>query len=171
MNKVSLNDAFLVRCISKGPTRNRCRVTATDIIGKRTPYLDPEVLCCKIWSRIVLCLDKHEIGPKYGILSQWWLHTKSTKTSQYTVLLSSWRYHVYDFFGLNHLMKAGIKLNDTVTPLVSVHYLNHIFRQLLWPLKTKNIATPLQSDTKYVHHLQNDCLCWLFLIAVDIIKD
>ena len=54
MNKVSLNDAFLVRYISEGPTRNQCHVTAIDMIGRRTPNLDPEVVCCKIWSKIGL---------------------------------------------------------------------------------------------------------------------
>ena len=101
MNKVSLNDAFLVRYISEGPTRNQCHVTAIDIIGKRTPNLDPEVFCCKIWSKIVSHLNKHEIWPKYAILSQWWLHTKLNKTSKcvFAVLSSNWRYLVCDFFG------------------------------------------------------------------------
>ena len=101
MNKVSLNDAFLVRYISNGPTCNRGHVTAIDIIGWMNPNLDPEVFCCKIWSKIVSYLNKHEILPKYGILSQWWLHTKLKKTSKgvFAVLSSSWRYPVYGFFG------------------------------------------------------------------------
>ena len=119
----------------QGPTRNRCHVTAIDIIGKRTPELDPVVFCCKIWSKIISYLNKHEIWPKYSILSQWWIHTKLKKTSKgvFAVLSSSWRYPVCDFFGLNHWMKAGVKPNDMVIPILSVHCLNHIFRQLPWP--------------------------------------
>ena len=63
MNKVSLADAYLVRYICKGPTRNRCHVIAIDIIGKRTPNLDPEVFCCKSCSKVVSYLNKHEIWP------------------------------------------------------------------------------------------------------------
>ena len=101
MNKVSLNDAFLVRYISKGPTRNRCQVTAVDIFGKRAPNLDAEVFCCKIWSKIDFYLNNHEVWPKYGILSQWWLHTKLKRTSKgvLAALSSSWRYPVCDFWG------------------------------------------------------------------------
>ena len=101
LNKVSLNDAFLVRHISEGPTRNRCHVTTINIIGWMTPNLDPEVFCCKMWSKIVSYLNKHEIWPKYGILSQWWLHTKLKKTSKgvFAVLSSSWRYPACDFLG------------------------------------------------------------------------
>ena len=101
MNKVSLNDAFLVRYISKGPTSNQYHVTAIDIIGKRNPNLDPEVFCCEIWSKIVSYLNKYEIWPKYGILSQRWLHTKLKKTSKgvFAVLSPSWRYTVCDFGG------------------------------------------------------------------------
>ena len=88
MNKVALNDAFLVRYISKGPTRNRCHVTAIDIIDRRTPNLDPDVFCCEIWSKIVSYLNKHELWQKYSFLSQWWIHTTLKKTpkvcSQYS---------------------------------------------------------------------------------------
>ena len=88
---VSLNDAFLVRYISGGPTRNWCHVTAIDIIGRRTPNRDAEVFCCKIWSKIVSYFNKHEIWPKYGILSQWSLHTKLYITTKcvFTVLSTS----------------------------------------------------------------------------------
>ena len=101
MNNVSLNDAFLVRNISKDPTRNRCHVTAINIIGKRTPNLEPEVFCCKIWSKIISYCHKHEIWPKYGILSHWYLHTKLKKTPKgvFAVLSTSWRYPVCDFLG------------------------------------------------------------------------
>ena len=100
-NKVSLNDAFLVRYIPEGPTRNLCHLAAIVIIGKRVPNLDPEVFCCKIWSKIHCYLNKHEIWPKYGILSQWWLHTELKKTpkSVFAVLSSSWRYPACDFWG------------------------------------------------------------------------
>ena len=99
INKVSLNDAFLVRYISKGPTRNRCHVTAIGIISKRTPNLNAEVFCCKIRSKIMSYLDKHEIWPKYGILSQWWLSTWLEKTSKvvFAVLSASWKYILCDF--------------------------------------------------------------------------
>ena len=50
--------------------RNRCHVTAIDIIGWITPNLDPEVFCCKFWSKIISDFNKHEMWPKYGILSQ-----------------------------------------------------------------------------------------------------
>ena len=101
MNKVSLNDAFLVRNISEGPTRYQCYVTAINIIVWRGPNLDPEVFCCKICSKIVSYVNKHKIWPKYAILSQRWLHTKLNKTSKcvFAVLSSSWRYPVCDFFG------------------------------------------------------------------------
>ena len=101
MNKVSLNDASLVRYISEGPMRNRCQLTAINITSKRTPNLDPEVFCCKVWSKIFSYLNEHEIWPKYGILSQWWLHTKLNKTLKcvFAVLSSSSRYHVCDFWG------------------------------------------------------------------------
>ena len=101
MNKVSLNDAFLVRYISEGPMRNQCHVTAINIIGRRTPNLDLDVFCCKIWSKIVFYLNKHELWPKFGILSKWWLHAELNKTSKcvFTVLSSCWRYHVCDFLG------------------------------------------------------------------------
>ena len=94
MNKVSLNDAFLVRYISEGPTRNQCHVTAIEIIGRRTPNLDPQVLCCKIGSNIISYLNKHKIWPKYGILSQWRLHTKLNKASTcvFAVFSTNWRY-------------------------------------------------------------------------------
>ena len=85
----------------QGPTSNQCHVTAIDIIGKRNPNLDPEVFCCEIWSKIVSYLNKHEIWPKHGILSQRWLHTKLKKTSKgvFAVLSPSWRYTVCDFWG------------------------------------------------------------------------
>ena len=100
MSKVSLNDAFLVGYISKGLTRNRCHVTAIDMIGKRTSNLDREVFCCKCWSKIISYLNKHELWPKYGLLSQWWLHTKSKKTPRgvLAVLSSSWRHPVCAFW-------------------------------------------------------------------------
>ena len=101
MKKVSLNDAFLVRYTSEGSTRNLCHVTAIDIIGRWTPNLNPEVFCCKIWSKIISYLNEHEIWPKYAILSQWWLYTKFNNISKcvFAVLSSSWRYSVCDFFG------------------------------------------------------------------------
>ena len=101
MNQVSLNDACLVRYISEGPTRNRCHVTVIDLIGRRTPDLDPEVFCCKIWSKIVSYLNKYEIWPKYGILNQWWLHTNLNEiwNSVFVALSSSWKYPVCDFLG------------------------------------------------------------------------
>ena len=135
MNKVSLNDAFLVRWISEGPTRNQCHVTAIDIIGRRTPNSDPEVCCCKIWSKIVLYLYKHEIWPKYGILSQWWLLTKLNITSKcvFAVLFCNWIYPVCDFFLVNHWMKTGVKPNNMIIPILTGHCLTHIFRKLLWP--------------------------------------
>ena len=117
MSKVSLNDAFLVRYISEGPTRNQCHVTAIDITGRRTLNLDPEIFCCKIWSKIVSYLNKHEIWLKYAILSQWWLHTKLNKTSKrvFAVLSCSWRYHVCDFFGL--IVDRKLVLN----PIIWLH--------------------------------------------------
>ena len=36
----------------RGPTHYRCHVTAINIIGKRTPKLDPEVFYCKVWENI-----------------------------------------------------------------------------------------------------------------------
>ena len=89
MTKVSLNDALLVRYISDVLARSRCHVTAIDIIGRRAPNLDPEVLCCKIWSNIIFSINKHEIWPKYGILSQWWLHTKIKKHPNVCLLYSA----------------------------------------------------------------------------------
>ena len=135
MNKVSLNDAFLVRWISEGPTRDRCHVTAIDIIGRRTPNSDPEVSCCKIWSKIVSYLYKLDIWPKYGILSQWRLLTKLNKTSQcvLAVLFYNCRNPVCDFLGVNHWMKTGVKPNCMIIQMLTVHCLTHIFRKLLWP--------------------------------------
>ena len=99
--KVSFNDAWLVRYISKGPARNWCHVTAIDMIGCRNPNLDPEIFCCKVWSKIFSKLNKHEIRQEYVILNQRGLHTKLQKTSisAFALLPSSWRYHVSDFFG------------------------------------------------------------------------
>ena len=141
MNKVSLNDAFLVRSISEGPMCNRCHVTAIDIIDRRTPNLNPEVFCCKIWSKIISYLDKHEIWPKYGILSQWWLHTQSKKHQKLCLQYSP---PVEDTlcvtFGLNHWMKACVKPNNMVMPILIIHCPNRIFRKLLSALNIKNIA-------------------------------
>ena len=36
-------------------------------------------------------------------------------------------------FGLNHLIKACVKPNKMVIPILSVLCLNHISRELLWP--------------------------------------
>ena len=89
MNKLSLNDAFLVRNISEGPKRNQCYVTAIDIIGRRGPNLDPDVFCCKIWSKIVSYLNKHKI-----CLSQRSLHIAFSHGSFY------WQYH-FDIYAQN----------------------------------------------------------------------
>ena len=62
---------------------------------------DPNfAFCCKVWSKIVSYLNKHEILPKDGVLSHGWLHTKSRKRSKGgpTVLSSSWRCPVNDFW-------------------------------------------------------------------------
>ena len=101
MTRVSLSDAFVVGYISEGPTRNRCHVIAMiaiDIIGMRTPNLDPEVICCKVWSKVVSYLNEQEIWSKYGILSQWWLQKKPS-TGVLAVLSFSWGYPVNYFLG------------------------------------------------------------------------
>ena len=70
--------------------------------------LDPEVFCCKLWSKMISDLNKHEIWPQYGILNQWWLHTKLKKTSKgvFTVLSSSWRYPVCVTFRVESLNES-----------------------------------------------------------------
>ena len=142
-NKVSLNYAFLVRHISEGPTCNRCHVTAINMIGWMTPNLDAEVFCCKMWSKIAFYLNKHEIWPKNGILSQWWLHTILKKTSKgaFSSIVLQLKIPCVWLFRLNHWMKAGFKPNNVALPILNVHCLSHIFQKLLWPKNTKNIAT------------------------------
>ena len=132
-----------MKYIFKGPTRKQCHVTANSHYWQKITNLDPEVFCCKIWSKIVCYVNKHEIWTKYGILSHWRHHTKITKTPKgvFAVLSFNWRYPVCDFFWLNHWMKAGAKPNNMVLPILSVRCLNHFIRQLLWPQNTNNIAT------------------------------
>ena len=161
--------------LSEGPTRNRCHVTAIDIIGWMTPNLDPEVFCCKIWSKIVSYIHKHKIWPKYGILSQWWLHTKLKKASKgiFAVLSSSWRYPVW-LFGLNHWMKAGFKPNNVVIPILTVHCLNNIFPETAVALKHQEYSHTFYRVTPnmcIIYRMRNDCLCWLFPVTVDIIRE
>ena len=49
--RMPLNDAFLVRLIAEGPTRNEWHVTMIDILGKRRPNLDPGVFYSKVWNK------------------------------------------------------------------------------------------------------------------------
>ena len=162
MNKVSLKHAFLVRYISEGPTRKRCHVTAIDIIGRRTPNLDPEVFCCKIWSKIVSYLNKHEIWPKYGILSQWWLHAKLTKTSIYVLALlsHSWRYPVCDFLGWS------IEWKLVSNPII---WLYQFWLFTVSITYSRNYCAQEYSHTFYrvtpnmciIYVMGNYCFCWL----------
>ena len=83
------------------PTRNQCHVIAIYIIRRRTLNLYPEVFYRKLWSMIYSYPIEHEMWPKYGILSELWLHAKLEKTSKsvFAVLSSSCRYLLSDFGG------------------------------------------------------------------------
>ena len=78
-------------------------------------------------------------------------------------------------FGINHWMKADIKPKNKVRPILTVSCLNHIFLKLLWFLNSKNIATHFimwhHIYMLIICKMMNNCLCWLFLFGVDIIRD
>ena len=88
MTRVSLNDAILVRSISEGPKRNHCHGTAIDMIGRKTPNLDPGVFYSLVLNEIFSYLTKHEICTKHAVFGQWLDHTKSKKTLKMCLLYS-----------------------------------------------------------------------------------
>ena len=168
-NIVSFNDAFLVRYIFEGPTRNRCQVTAIDIIGRLTPNLDPEVFCCNLWSKKISYLIKHLIWPKYGILSQRWHQTiLNIKMCVLSTLLQLKIPCVW-LSGLNHWMKSGGKPNDMIIPILTVHCINHIWKRGLIYEYSQSFCR-VTPNMCIVYLMRNDCLCWLFLVNVDIIR-
>ena len=75
---------------------------------------------------------------------------------------------------LNHWMKAGVKPNNVVIPVLTVHCLNHIFRKLLWPRIHQEYGHTFYRVTPnmcIIYRMRNNCLCRLFLVTVDIIRD
>ena len=75
-------------------------------------------------------------------------------------------------FGLNHWMKAGVKPNNMVIPILSVHRLSHISGNCCG-LKHQEYSHTFYRVTPnmcIIYRMRNDYLCWLFLVAVDIIR-
>ena len=72
--------------------------------------------------------------------------------------------------GLNHWMKAGVKPNNMVIPILTVHCLN----QAAMALKHQEYGHTFYRVTLnmcIIYRMGNDCLCWVFLVTVDIIRD
>ena len=65
--------------------------------------------------------------------------------------------------GPNHWMKVGVKRNNMVIPILTVHCLNHIFRKRLWPWNTKNVAILFME----LHQIVAPFTEWGMIVFVD----
>ena len=138
---------FLVRAISKN---NRCLVTAIVIIGKKTPNLDPEVFCCKIWSKIVYYLNTLRPRQNGRHFEMYFLEWKCMNFDQ------DFSWNVFLMFELSifpHWFRSWLGTDQATT-----HYLNQ------WWLEYRRIYASLGLNEvinmKYgnIRHLSQ---CWL----------
>ena len=73
--------------------------------------------------------------------------------------------HCVWLFGLNHWTKAGVKSNDMVIPVLTVHCC------CLEQQECSHTRYRVTQNMCIIYRMSNDCLCWLFLATVDIIRD
>ena len=76
-------------------------------------------------------------------------------------------------FGLNHWMKSGVKPNNMVIPILSVHSQSHLPETAvaLEHQEYSHTFYRVAPDMCIIYRMRNDCLGSLFLVTVDIIKD
>ena len=83
------------------------------------------------------------------------------------------RGHLWVTYGVNHWMKTDVKSDSMVWLILAFHCLNHIFKKLLWYLNCENMAIHFIEwhHTCIICKIMNGYHSWLFLVAVDIIRD
>ena len=75
-------------------------------------------------------------------------------------------------FGLNHWRKAGVNPNNMVIPNLTIHCLN--LPETVVALKHQEYSHMFYRVTPnmcIIYRMRNGCLCCLFLVTVDIIRD